>query len=556
MNLLNQIPCPTLITNGAGRILLPNSALLALVGGSTDQWRDKTMETLLSMASRIFLQSYIWPMLFREEKVSELYLHLRDSSGQRVPVMVNCQRGDFEGAEAYYWVFFVAHERNRFEAELLNARHRAEASAVALAKAECFVKNIANAMPGMISYWDKDLRCHFANPVYLEWFGKSPEAIIGFTLRDLLGEPLFTEHEAYIRAVLAGEKQVFERSLIKADGSVGHTLVNYLPDFDPQGKVVGFFVWAADVTPLKRAEAELKLAASVFQNTTEGIFITDAKGIIRSVNPAFSEITGYSAEEAIGQTPRLMRSNRHDAEFHSAVWREIITHGQWKGEIWNRRKSGEVFLEWQTITRMGGTQSQPTSYISLFHDVTDTWRKDEHVRHLAFHDALTDLPNRALLIERIERHLAIAEREQRGLAVLFLDLDRFKWVNDTLGHEVGDEVLKTVAQKLQALVRHTDTVARLGGDEFVILLDNPAHKNEVAEIAQRIVGSINQPMNFAEKTAQVGTSIGIALFPVDGKTPVDLLKNADTALYAAKNGGKNTYRFFETELLAANHNAP
>lgn len=556
MNLLNQLPCPTLISDGAGRILASNSALLALVGGSAEQWRDKTMETLLSMASRIFLQSYIWPMLFREEKVSELYLHLRDSGGQRVPVMVNCQRGNFEGAEAYYWVFFVAHERNRFEAELLNARHRAEASAVALAKAERFTKSIANAMPSMIAYWDKDLLCHFANSVYLEWFGKSPEAIIGFTLRDLLGEALFAQNEPYIRAALAGEKQVFERSLAKVDGSVGHTLVNYIPDLDPQGQVAGFFVLVADVTPLKRAEAELKLAASVFQNTTEGIFITDAEGIIRSVNPAFSEITGYSAEEAIGQTPRLMRSNRHDAEFHSAIWQEIITHGQWKGEIWNRRKSGEVFLEWQTITRMAGTQSQPTSYISLFHDVTDTWRKDEHVRHLAFHDALTDLPNRALLIERLERHLAIAERERRGLAVLFLDLDRFKSVNDTLGHEVGDEVLKTVAQKLQALVRHTDTVARLGGDEFVILLDNPAHQNEVAEIAKRIVGSINQPMNFAEKTAQVGTSIGIALFPDDGKTPADLLKNADSAMYAAKNGGKNTYRFFESEPLAANHNAP
>ena len=549
MNLLNQLPCPTLITNGAGRILAPNSALLDLVGGSADQWRDKTMEALLSMASRIFLQTYIWPMLFRQEKVSELYLHLRDSGGQRVPVMVNCQRGDFAGGEAYYWVFFVAHERSRFEVELLNARHRAEASAVALAKAERFAKNIANAMPGMIAYWDKDLRCHFANPVYLEWFGKSPEAIIGSTLRDLLGESLFAQNEVYIRAALAGETQAFERRLIKADGSVGHTLSNYIPDLDPQGKVAGFYVWIADVTQLKHAEAELKLAASVFENTAEGIFVTDAEGIIRSVNPAFSEITGYSAEEAIGQTPRLMRSNRHDAEFHSAVWQEIISHGQWKGEIWNRRKSGEVFLEWQTITRMAGTQSQPTCYISLFHDVTDTWRKDEHLRHLAFHDALTDLPNRALLTERLERHMALAERERRGVAVLFLDLDRFKWVNDTLGHEVGDEVLKRVAQKLQALLRHTDTVARLGGDEFVILLDNPAHKNEVAEIAQRIIVSINEPMNFAEKIAQVGTSIGIALFPIDGKTPADLLKNADSAMYAAKNGGKNTYRFFETASL-------
>ena len=193
---------------------------------------------------------------------------------------------------------------------------------------------------------------------------------------------------------------------------------------------------------------------------------------------------------------------------------------------------------------------EPCRYISLFHDVTDVWRKDEHVRHLAFHDALTELPNRSLLTERLERHFAMAEREQRGLAVMFLDLDRFKLVNDTLGHEIGDELLKAVAQKLRALVRQTDTVARLGGDEFVIMLDNPANRDEVANIASRIIATVNDPMELRGKSAQVGTSIGIAMYPNDGHSPADLIKNADTAMYRAKNAGKNTYRFFDSEMAA------
>lgn len=432
----------------------------------------------------------------------------------------------------------------------LTAQEKAEGSALAAAESERFIKTITDATPGMVGYWDKDLCCRFANKAYQEWFGKPSEALIGANIQDLLGERLFALNEPYIRGALAGMPQAFQRSLTKADGSIGHVWSNYVPDIDNTGLVSGFFVLVTDVTVLKEAEAELKVAASVFQNTNEGIFITDGDGTIRSVNPAFTEITGYSAEEAIGQTPRLLRSNRHEQEFHAAVWREIVANGQWQGEIWNRRKSGEVFLEWQAITKVAGMAGEPCRYISLFHDVTDVWRKDEHVRHLAFHDALTELPNRSLLTERLERHFAMAEREQRGLAVMFLDLDRFKLVNDTLGHEIGDELLKAVAQRLRALVRQTDTVARLGGDEFVIMLDNPADRDEVTNIASRIIATVNGPMEFRGKSAQVGTSIGIAMYPNDGHSPADLIKNADTAMYRAKNAGKNTYRFFDSEMAA------
>ena len=267
--------------------------------------------------------------------------------------------------------------------------------------------------------------------------------------------------------------------------------------------------------------------------------------MILSVNPAFTSITGYSAEEAIGQSPRILKSDRHDQAFHAAVWRDIAIDGIWQGQVWNCRKNGEAFLEWLTITRIPAPEGQPVRYISVFNDITELWRKDERIRHMAFHDALTGLPNRALLMERVDYQIAIAERERHPLAVLFLDLDRFKYVNDTLGHDIGDELLKAVAESLLALVRQSDTVARLGGDEFVILLNNPTSEAEVGHIADRIVAVINEPMKFREdKTAQVGTSIGIAMYPSDGNTSAQLMKNADTAMYAAKRAGKNTYRFF------------
>lgn len=447
----------------------------------------------------------------------------------------------FAGAAALFWSLMM---------RTLTAQEKTEGSALAAAESEHFIKTVTDATPGMVGYWDNDLCCRFANKAYQEWFGKPPEALIGANIQDLLGENLFALNGPYIRGALAGKRQAFERSLTKVDGSISHVWTNYVPDVDSTGLVSGFFVLVTDVTVLKEAEAELKVAASVYQNTTEGIFITDADGTIRSVNPAFTEITGYSAEEAIGQTPRLLKSNRHEPEFYAALWREIADCGHWQGEIWNRRKSGEVFLEWQVVTKIAGIAGEPCRYISLFHDVTDVWHKDEHVRHLAFHDPLTELPNRSLLTERLERQVFMAERERRGLAVMFLDLDRFKLVNDTLGHEIGDELLKAVAQKLQALVRQTDTVARMGGDEFVIMLDNPANRDEVAHIANRIVATINNPMEFLGKSAQVGTSIGIAMYPSDGQAPADLIRNADTAMYRAKNAGKNTYRFFDSEMAA------
>jgi diguanylate cyclase (GGDEF)-like protein/PAS domain S-box-containing protein len=378
--------------------------------------------------------------------------------------------------------------------------------------------------------------------------------MLGISLRELLGERLFALNEAYIKGALAGRKQHFERLLTKTDGSVSHTRTNYIPNIDERGVVSGFFALVSDVTPLKAAEEKLRLAASVFDSAQEGIMVTDVQGVIESVNAAFTEITGYAAEDAIGNTPRLLRSDHHDQEYFAAVWHEISTSGQWQGETWNRRKDGSIFVVWQTIARIDGSDNEPARYVSVFHDITNTWEKNERTTQLAFHDALTGLPNRLLLMDRLEQLVSATEREPRNVVVMFQDLDRFKCVNDNFGHDVGDELLKVVAEKLLRQVRQSDTVARLGGDEFVIVLDNPANLDEVAQIATRIIASINEPMEFRGKTVEIGTSIGIAVYPEDGDTPGQLIRNADRAMYAAKEAGKNTYRFCvsQTDASVAN----
>jgi len=410
---------------------------------------------------------------------------------------------------------------------------------------ETLFAEIANALPGMVGYWDRDLRCRFANQSYLEWFGKTSEEMVGISLMALMGEGLFALNEPHIRRALQGEKQCFERTLTKADGSIGHTLAHYIPAFDAGGQVVGFSVLVSDVTSLKVAESRLLLASTVFNNAAEGIVVTGEDEVILSVNPAFTEITGYSAEEAVGQTPRMLKSLHHDRAFYVDMWRSLGETGRWQGEIWNRRKGGEVYLEWMTITRIPGLAGGAPQYVSVFNDITEFRRDDDRIRHLAFHDPLTDLPNRSLLMNRLDQQIARAQRDQSGLAVLFLDLDAFKRVNDTLGHNLGDALLKEVAARLQAQVRPADTVARLGGDEFVVLLDHPASEAVVAQIAERMIAAIREPMALDGRMARVGASCGIARYPGDGATPAELLLAADQAMYAAKQGGKNNFRFFK-----------
>lgn len=298
-------------------------------------------------------------------------------------------------------------------------------------------------------------------------------------------------------------------------------------------------------TELEAKQADLSLAASVFHNTMEGILIADADSIIISVNPAFTEITGYSAEEVVGHKPSIIRSNRHGPEFYRALWDTLLREGHWQGEIWNRRKNGEAFLARLVINQIPGPDGKPARYVSVFNDITEMHQKNEHIRHQAFHDALTGLPNRALLLDRMKHSLEIARRENYHIGLLFIDLDRFKPVNDTLGHNIGDALLQEVSRRLTGCLRSADTVARMGGDEFVIMMERTEDVEDCATLAKKVIATLSETMTVCGHDIQIGASIGIASFPDDGTDAAALMQHADAAMYSAKSAGRGMFRFFQ-----------
>lgn len=288
----------------------------------------------------------------------------------------------------------------------------------------------------------------------------------------------------------------------------------------------------------------LRLADRVFESTLEGVMVTRADGTIERVNPAFETLTGYSAEEAIGRNASMLSSKRQTPEFYQQMWTQLRETGCWQGEIWNRRRDGELYLEHLTISSICDDAGVCTHYAAIFADITQRRMAEERLNYLATHDALTGLPNRSLFGERLEHALRCTQRTQHRIAVLFLDLDRFKLVNDSLGHGVGDELLKIVGERLRACVRETDTVARLGGDEFTLLLEDVGDARHVAHIAQKLLDAIGAPFHIGGEEIYVTPSIGVSMYPDDGEDAQTLVLHADRAMYEAKGAGKNNFQFF------------
>jgi len=296
---------------------------------------------------------------------------------------------------------------------------------------------------------------------------------------------------------------------------------------------------------------DLKLAASVFRDSPLGIMITDKDAVILRVNQAFTDITGYADKEAIGQNPRLLQSGRHDKAFYQQLWASLEEIGQWEGEIWNRRKNGEVHPEWHSIACIKDESGTITHFISSFKDITEKKLSEIQTYRLAHYDALTNLPNRVLLQDRLDQAVVQAKRRRQKVAVLFFDLDNFKLVNDTMGHTTGDILLQMVAGNLKACVREEDTVARLGGDEFVAVLSDITSEQDVMMVADKILSATQGPLPLEGKQVNVSFSLGISLFPDNGKDGETLLKHADIALYRAKQKGKDRYEFFTHEMTQA-----
>lgn len=296
---------------------------------------------------------------------------------------------------------------------------------------------------------------------------------------------------------------------------------------------------------------DLRLARQAFESTSEGMMVTDADGRILAVNPAFSIISGYQADEAVGRTPDMFASGDHNPEFYRQMWDILASAGRWSGEVVNRRKSGETYAEWLSIVAVSEASGRVTRYVGLFSDITERKREEDHIRHLAHFDALTGLPNRILFGDRLRRMLALQERRGGRMALLYLDLDRFKIVNDQYGHAFGDKVLIEAARRMKCCVRDSDTLSRRGGDEFVALLESHDPKSSAALVSRKLIDAVSQPMEIDGHHVEIGLSIGIALYPADSDNAEGLLEAADHAMYAAKQGGRGDFRFHRYEDQSA-----
>ncbi|OOZ36955.1 hypothetical protein BOW51_04570 [Solemya velesiana gill symbiont] len=324
-----------------------------------------------------------------------------------------------------------------------------------------------------------------------------------------------------------------------------------VPVFDEQGGFLGYRGTAANITERVDAQDQLRLAATVFESTVEGVMVADLEGTIIAVNKAFTEITGYSEAEALGQKPSMLRSQRHDEKFYSDMWASITETGQWRGEIWNRRKNGEVYPQWMNISAVKNDQSMTTRLVSVFTDITPMKQSEERLAHLAHHDALTGLPNRLLFSALLEHSLERVVRNNEQVAVLFLDLDLFKNINDSFGHPMGDRLLQLAAERLSATVRDEDTVARLGGDEFIMLLERVSDMQAAATVSDKILHELNKPFEIEGHKLYVTGSIGISISPNDSTDADVLIKNADAAMYRAKDLGRGNYCFYTKELTSS-----
>jgi len=422
----------------------------------------------------------------------------------------------------------------------------------ALRDSEGRFRALADNAAALVWMADADARYNYFNKIWFDFTGRSlaqetDENGDGW-LKGVHPEDVNRLQSTYAAAFAARQPFNIDYRLRRFDGEYCWLTDHGVPRYDDQRTFLGYVGTCIDITERKQSEAKQLLLASVFTHALEGILITAADGSIIDTNQAFSRITGYSGDEVRGKNPRLFNSGRHAKTFYDDLWASLITRGEWTGEIWNRRKDGTYYVAMQTISAVRDERGQTDHYVALFSDITALKEHESQLEKIAHFDALTQLPNRLMLNDRLHLAMAQAQRRQQSLAMVFIDLDGFKAVNDQHGHKAGDQLLTTLAGRMKEALREGDTLARMGGDEFVAVLLDIASNSDCVPILQRLLEAAAQPVTFGETTLQVSASLGVAFYrPSDDLEPDPLLRHADQAMYEAKLAGKNRYRFYESQ---------
>jgi len=430
--------------------------------------------------------------------------------------------------------YAAAEERENQIRSLYDSSQKAEKK---LAESEQRLRLIADNLPVVIAYIDRNERYTFKNRRFSEIFGT------GDTLADALPPALYVETKPHIERAFAGEAVNFERHMMRGD-ALCCDAITYVPDKDDAGNVVGLFVMAEDISERKRHEESSKLATLMYENASEGMMVTDAEGVILSVNPAFSRISGFSPDEVTGHIAYELTSGQQDIKIFSQMRAKLTHSGYWEGEVWHQHKNGEHYLVSLRFNTVFDNKGNALRHVALFTDITKKKATEEAIWKQANFDGLTGLPNRRMFNDRLRLEMKKSARDVLPMALVFIDLDGFKAVNDTLGHAFGDILLKQVAERLLQSVRNTDTVARLGGDEFTVILSELKETGDAVRIVQEILHAMSRPFQLGHEMAEISASIGISLFPEDGQDAETLIKNADQAMYLAKRQGRNRFNYF------------
>ncbi|MBI5922243.1 MAG: EAL domain-containing protein [Betaproteobacteria bacterium] len=536
-------PDPLLITDAQGIIAMVNQQVERLLGFSVDELIGQPVDSLL-------------PDRFRpaHPELRARYAASPHSRRMGRGLAVKAQRKDGTECEVEVSLSRIETEQGLFFASALRDITEQKRIESALRESESRYRRFTEELPLGVVITQEGL-IKYVNPATVEMIGYNEDELLNKPFLPLVCEADRSWLMDLHRRRMLGEEveSSYVVGIERKDGQVRQWQA-HTNTIEWGGKPASFGSFL-DITERKQVEADLRIAAAAFE-AQEAIMVTDANTVILRVNRAFTESTGYTVEEIVGQTPRLLKSDRHSEDFYREMWESINRTGSWKGEIWDRRKNGEDYPKWLTISAVKGEDGAVTHYIGTHFDITERKKAEQRINDLAFFDQLTGLPNRTLLLDRLKQTMAASSRSGNYGALLFIDLDNFKTLNDTLGHDMGDQLLQQVAMRLKLCVREGDTVARFGGDEFVVVLSSlsssmkdAASSTEV--VAEKILAKLNQPYQLGNVPHNSSASIGATSF-LGHTAPIDeLMKQADLAMYKSKAAGRNLVRFFDPTLEIA-----